>query len=171
MGLSFWEYWSLIVLLFIYEYLHFNSTHFGEFILRRQLIPLGISTKNPTKFHTLGLMQPHNLLAKAVQQFMWFRNNTLQDQKVNRLLELSSKWSFFAYKIQTLNVSSFLKGNKSQKLRFSCKAQCSKKLYFNCSEPLYFYKVEMCSSVEAGKLASSYFLICFSLLLLLYIKW
>lgn len=72
-------------------------------------------------------MQPHHLLTGTVQQFTLFRNNTLQDQKVNAMLELSSKWNFFAYKIQTLNVSSFLKWNKSQNLSFYSKAQCSKK--------------------------------------------
>lgn len=79
------------------------------------------------------------------------------------MLVLSSKLNFFAYKIQTLNVSSFLKGNKSQNLRFSCKALCSKKLCFNCSEALHFDKVEICCSDKVGKVSSSF-------LLLLYIK-
>lgn len=73
------------------------------------------------------------------------------------MLELSSKWIFFDYKIQTLNVSSFLKGNKSQNLRFSCKAQCSKKLCFNCSVALHFDKVEICCSGKFEKLSHLFF--------------
>lgn len=73
------------------------------------------------------------------------------------MLELSSKWNFFAYKIQTLNVPSFLKGNESQNLRFSCKAQSFRKFCFNFSEALHFDKVENCSSDKVEKVASSFF--------------
>lgn len=73
------------------------------------------------------------------------------------MLELSSKWNFFACKIQTLNVPSFLKGTRSQNLRFSCEAQSFRKLCFNCSEALHFNKVENCSSDKVEKVASSFF--------------
>lgn len=73
------------------------------------------------------------------------------------MLELSSKWNFFACKIQALNVPSFLKGNKSQNLRFSYEAQSFRKLCFNCSEALHFDKVENCSSDKVEKVASSFF--------------
>lgn len=74
------------------------------------------------------------------------------------MLELSSKWNFFACKIQALNVPSFLKGDdRSQNPRFSCEAQSFRKLCFNCSEALHFDKVKNCNSDKVKKVASSFF--------------
>lgn len=79
------------------------------------------------------------------------------------MLELSSKWNFFACKIQALNVPSFLKGNRSQNLRFSCEAQSFRKLCFNCSKALHFDKVKTVVLIKLKKLLHLF-------LLLVYIK-
>ena len=75
------------------------------------------------------------------------------------MLELSSKWNFFEYEIQTLNVSSFLKGNKSEKSKVFLQGTMFQKICFNCSETLHFDNAEICCSDKVGKVASSFLLL------------